>query len=70
MKSNNKHVCATVFAALTIIGCCLSSMMSCHRGRLYQRKVLEDAVNNWEDEGGALPTAREEDEEEPAVNRR
>jgi len=64
MKSRNEtHVYATVFAALTIIGCSLSSMMCCHKRRGYQQRVLEDAVRTWEDEGGAVVAEKDEDEE-------
>ena len=69
MKSRDNHVSATVFAAITIIGCCVSSMLSCHKSRTHQTKFLEDAVKTWEDEGGAVPVAREEDDEELTVSR-
>lgn len=64
MKSREgNQVCATVFAALTIIGCCLSSMLSCHKGRTVQRKQVEEAVQTWEGEGGAVPAARDAEDE-------
>ena len=64
MKSRNgSHVYATVFAALTIIGCSLSSMMCCHKRRGRQQRDLEDAVRMWEDEGGAVVTERDGDED-------
>jgi len=50
-----------VFAALTIIGCSLSSLRCCQQRRVEQRKVLEEAVRTWEDEGG-LVVAEEDDE--------
>ena len=66
MKSRSGNgVGATVFAALTIIGCCLSSIGCCQKQRTVQRRQLEDAVQNWEGEGGAI-LAREE-EHEPAA---
>jgi hypothetical protein len=52
---------ATVLAALTIIGCCLGSMNRCEKRRVIQRKQLEDAVQNWEGEGGAV-VVRDDDE--------
>jgi hypothetical protein len=64
MKSQNEsHVCATVFAALTIIGCSISSMLCCHKRRGYHQRVLEDAVKTWEDEGGAFVAEKDEDED-------
>jgi hypothetical protein len=69
MKSRDKHINATVFAAIAIIGCCLSSMLSCHKARSHQKRFLEEAVKTWEDEGGAVPVAREEDDEELPVSR-
>jgi hypothetical protein len=62
MKSrNDNHVFATVFAALTIIGCSISSMTVSHKRRGYQQRVLEDAVRTWEDEGGAVVADKDED---------
>ena len=52
---------ATVLAALTIIGCCLSSMNRSQKRRINQSKQLEEAVQNWEGEGGAV-VLREDDE--------
>ncbi len=70
MKSRNEsHVYATIFAALTIIGCSLSSMMCCHKRRGYHQRVLEDAVRTWEDEGGAVVAEKDEDEELVEANR-
>ncbi len=64
MKSRSEsYVFATVFAALTIIGCSISSMMCCHKRRGYQQRVLEDAVSTWEDEGGAVVAEKDEDED-------
>lgn len=64
MKSRNEsHVYAAIFAALTIIGCALSSMLRCHQRRGDQRRVLEDAVRTWEDEGGAVVAEKDEDED-------
>lgn len=63
MKSRTENqVCATVFAALMIIGCSISSMFSCHKRRGYQQRVLEDAVRTWEDEGGAVVVEKDEAE--------
>jgi hypothetical protein len=58
-RSGN-HVRATVFAALTIIGFSLSALRCCERRRFEQRKVLDEAVRTWEDEGG-LVVADEDD---------
>jgi hypothetical protein len=64
MKSRNESgVYATIFAALTIIGCSISSMMCCHKRRGYHQRVLEDAVRTWEDEGGAVVAEKDEDED-------
>ena len=60
---NDSRMYATVFAALTIIGCSISSLMRCHKRRGYQTRVLEDAVRTWEDEGGAFVAEKDEDEE-------
>ena len=60
---NESHVYATVFAALTIIGCSISSMLGCQKRRGYQQRVLEDAVRTWEDEGGAVVAEIDEDED-------
>jgi hypothetical protein len=57
---------ATVLAALTIIGCCLGSMTRSEKRRTTQRKQIEEAVQNWEGEGGAV-VVRDDDELE--VNR-
>ena len=64
MKSRADNLlCPTVFAALLIIGCSLSSMLSCHRRRCGQQQQLEEAVQNWEAEGGAVVAERDEDDE-------
>lgn len=64
MKSRNKnHLHATIFAALTIIGCSISSMLCCQKRRGCQHRVLEEAVRTWEDEGGAFVAEKDEDEE-------
>lgn len=60
----DSHVLATMFAALTIIGCSISSMMCCRKRRGYQNRLLEEAMRTWEDEGGAVVPDREGDEEE------
>ena len=52
---------ATVLAALTIIGCCLSSMTRSEKRRGTQLKQLEEAVQNWEGEGGAV-VVKDDDE--------
>ena len=59
---SDTYICATVFAALTIIGCSLSSLRCCERRRADHRRVLHEAVRTWEDEGGLV--VAEEDEEE------
>ena len=61
-RSGN-HVCATVFAALTIIGCCLRSMRCSEKQRVTQRLQLEDAVQTWEAEGGTVPVNEDEEDE-------
>jgi len=48
-------------AALTIIGCCLSSMTRSEKRRGTQLKQLEEAVQNWEGEGGAV-VVKDDDE--------
>ena len=64
MKScPDNYVGATVFAALTIIGCSLSSMLSCHKQRSHHQRQLETAVQTWEDEGGAFVAERDKDDE-------
>jgi hypothetical protein len=66
MKSRSgNHVCATVFAALTIIGFSLSLLRFSEKRRAEQRKVLDEAVRTWEDEGGAF-VAEADDDEVPA----
>jgi len=68
MKSRDHNlVRSTIFAALLIIGCSLSSMLSCHRRRCGHKKQLEEAVQTWEAEGGAVVAEQDEDEEEPAA---
>lgn len=70
MKSRSgNEVFATVCAALTIIGCCLSSIAFSHKRRTVQHQQLEEAVQNWEGEGGAvvaLDLEEDETESEPA----
>jgi hypothetical protein len=61
--SSGSGTCAAVFAALTIIGSCMSSILCCERQRVVHRKQLEDAVQNWEGEGGA--TVPFDDDDEP-----
>jgi hypothetical protein len=64
MKSRDEnHVRFTVFAALLIIGCSLASMLSCHRRRCGQKQQLDEAVQMWEAEGGAVVAERDEDDE-------
>jgi hypothetical protein len=43
-----------VFAALTIIGCSISSIRACRTRRVEQQQQLEVAQQTWEDEGGAV----------------
>ncbi len=64
-RSDN-YVCAAVFAALTIIGCSLSSLCCCQNRRLEQGKVLDEAVRTWEDEGGMVVMEEDEDEVQAA----
>ena len=64
-RSQN-HICAAIFAALTIIGCSLSSLRCCEKRRGEQRKVLDEAVRTWEDEGGMVVAEDDEDEVVPA----
>jgi len=45
---------AAIFAAMMIIGCCLGSMGRCEKRRGEQRQQLDDALENWEGEGGAV----------------
>ena len=59
-------VYATVFAAATIIGCCLSTMMRGERRRTTHKKQMDDAVQNWEGEGGAVIAADEDEDPETA----
>jgi hypothetical protein len=66
MKSRSEYaVCATV-VALTVIGCCASSMAFSQKRRVTQHKQLEEAMQNWEGEGGALPTMDEDEEKQVA----
>lgn len=72
MKSRSGSRCgcgagAAILAALTIIGCCLSSMNRSHKRRITQSKQLEEAVQNWEGEGGAVSIL--EDDDEPVAQR-
>jgi hypothetical protein len=67
MKSRSAcGVTATVFAALTIIGCCLSHIRLREKRRVIHQVQLEEAVENWEGEGGAVIALDEDDEREPA----
>src|SRR4051812_34992644 len=61
-RSGNE-VCVTVCAALGIIACCISSMVSRQKQRITQTQQLEEAVQNWEGEGGAVVARDTEDEE-------
>ena len=61
-RSSNE-VCVTVCAALGIIACCIGSMLSRHKQRVVQHEQLEEAVQNWEGEGGAVVARETEDEE-------
>ena len=62
MKSRD-HVCSAVFAAVLIIGCSLSAMWWCTKRRTGQKRQLEEAVQTWEDEGGAFVAERDENDE-------
>ena len=55
-----------VVAALSIIGCSLSSLRCCRKRRVEQRKILEEAVRTWEDEGGLVVAEEDEDGVRPA----
>lgn len=67
MKSRSGcGVTATVFAAFTIIGCCLSAIRVCEKRRVVSKKQLDEAVENWEGEGGAVVAAADDDELESA----
>ena len=66
MKSRDGHVGSMVFAALLIIGCSLSSMLCGSRRRAGQQQQLEEAVQTWEAEGGAV-VAERDDEDDPAL---
>ena len=64
MKARSaNHACTIAFAALTIVGCCLGSIRWSEKQRVTRRRQLEDAVQTWEAEGGAVP-ASEADEDE------
>jgi len=52
---------AVVFAALTIIGCSVSALICCEKRRAYHRRTLDEAVQNWEGEGGAVVVEQEEE---------
>ena len=54
MKSRSGNVRATMLAAFAIVGCCVSAMRWAEKQRGTQRRQLEDAVQNWEAEGGAV----------------
>ena len=56
-------VTATVFAAFTIIGCCLSAIRFSEKRRVITRKQLDEAVQNWEGEGGAVIAPAEGDDD-------
>lgn len=66
MKSRDGHARLTVLAALLIIGCSFSSMRRCCRRRAGQRHQLDDAVQTWEAEGGAV-IAEQDEEDNPAA---
>ena len=63
---SGSRVGAAVFAALTIIGCSLRSLRCCQKRRVEQRKVLDEAVRTWEDEGGLVVAEEDNDEVRPA----
>ena len=68
MKSRaGNDVCATVFAALMIIGCSMYSMAIRRQRRVVQKKQLEEAVQSWEGEGGAVPVPADDDDDELAA---
>lgn len=67
MKScSQNNITAAVFAALAIIGCSISSMRVCQKQRTHQKRQLEDAMQAWEAEGGAV-VAKDDEEEEVAA---
>jgi hypothetical protein len=55
-----RNVRTTVFAALMIIGCSISSMAIRRQRIVVQNKQLDEAVQAWEGEGGAVPVEQEE----------
>jgi hypothetical protein len=59
-------VCATVFAAVTIIGCCLSTMARHEKRRTTHKKQMDEAVEKWEGEGGAIVAAEKDEERQTA----
>ena len=64
MKSRScNEVSVAVCAALGIIACCIGSIVSRHKRRTVHSRQLEEAVQNWEGEGGAVVARDIEDEE-------
>lgn len=65
MKSGSQnHLVAAVFAALTIIGCSISSIRCCDKKRRLQQRSLEEATQCWEAEGGAVAAKDDEGNEQ------
>jgi hypothetical protein len=60
MKRENCPVAAVLFAAAIIIGCSAHALICAEKRRLYQQRFLEEAVQNWEGEGGAVVPEPEE----------
>ena len=61
MKRNDLTPAAVIFAALTIIGCSVSSIRACRKRRVQRERRLELAQQDWEAEGGAvLPDPEEQ----------
>jgi hypothetical protein len=64
MKAHSgSDVRATVLAALAIVGCCFAAVRWAEKQRGAQRRQLEDAVQSWEAEGGAV-TLNEDEEDQ------
>ena len=60
MNGRNCSLGAVVFVALTIIGCSVSALICSEKSRAYHRRTLDEAVQNWEGEGGAVVAEPEE----------
>jgi hypothetical protein len=68
MKAHSgSHVHATVLAALAIVGWCLGAIRWAEKQRGSQRRQLEDAVQSWEAEGGAVSLNEDEEDQVPSL---